>query len=312
MASPQIYKTKLAQLNIKRWNFQSTNLEDAQQAIAKIKKIEMFLQALNSQVASEVKRIERNYKKAKKQSGITILNTFLSDVKMMSEKRQIKERLDAKRTQLLIGYAEVKSISDELLQLYNLQKQNLFTYVQSETGQKSAKTTSAIGKLLEETLSNHQDSNEVNYKTYIRSSAWKKKAEAEKARAGYRCQGCNKSRTEVQLEAHHRTYERLGNELPGDITVLCRDCHQAIEEAKAKSALAAKQKAPNVGTCIRCSDSIDFNLHKPLCLKCYKNWSQERSYSSEEKYCHVCGQTHPTSMSKPACLNCYKEIKFLR
>jgi hypothetical protein len=65
----------------------------------------------------------------------------------------------------------------------------------------------------------------VDYRTYIQSSEWRAKATAAKERAGWRCQVCNKSNEQVSLDAHHRTYERLGKELPEDITVLCRDCH---------------------------------------------------------------------------------------
>lgn len=69
----------------------------------------------------------------------------------------------------------------------------------------------------------------VDYYEYIKSPAWKAKAAAAKKRAGYRCQVCNRHKKEVRLEAHHRTYERLGNERPEDITVLCRDCHELYE-----------------------------------------------------------------------------------
>jgi len=48
-----------------------------------------------------------------------------------------------------------------------------------------------------------------------------------KSRAGGRCQVCN---SPDGLEAHHRTYERLGDELPGDLTCLCRKCHQIFTE----------------------------------------------------------------------------------
>jgi hypothetical protein len=71
-----------------------------------------------------------------------------------------------------------------------------------------------------------------DYYTYIRSPQWRKKADAAKARAGYRCQVCNRPASEITLDAHHRTYERLGNERPEDITVLCRDCHSLFEENK--------------------------------------------------------------------------------
>lgn len=72
----------------------------------------------------------------------------------------------------------------------------------------------------------------VNYYEYIKSPAWKKKADAAKKAAGDRCQICYRHKSEVQLDAHHRTYERLGHELPTDITVLCHDCHKLYEENK--------------------------------------------------------------------------------
>jgi Pyruvate/2-oxoacid:ferredoxin oxidoreductase delta subunit len=64
------------------------------------------------------------------------------------------------------------------------------------------------------------------YQAYIRSEDWRQKAERAKKRAGYRCQVCNHGTSDGRLlEAHHRTYERLGNEQPMDITVLCDECH---------------------------------------------------------------------------------------
>ena len=69
----------------------------------------------------------------------------------------------------------------------------------------------------------------IDYYTYIQSDEWKAKATAAKEAAGWRCQICNRPSSAVQLEAHHRTYERLGHERPDDITVLCRDCHELYE-----------------------------------------------------------------------------------
>lgn len=62
-----------------------------------------------------------------------------------------------------------------------------------------------------------------NYSDYIRSSSWKTKSNAAKVRAGRRCQLCNSTKF---LQTHHRTYERLGKEDPGDLIVLCDDCHK--------------------------------------------------------------------------------------
>ena len=70
----------------------------------------------------------------------------------------------------------------------------------------------------------------TNYQTYIASAAWKQCADAAKARAGWRCQVCNKSSTQVALDAHHRTYERLGRERDADITVLCHECHAKFHD----------------------------------------------------------------------------------
>ena len=66
---------------------------------------------------------------------------------------------------------------------------------------------------------------QIDYKAYIASDEWKEKASAAKERAGYRCQLCNAHKNKTSLHAHHRTYERLTNEEPGDITVLCASCH---------------------------------------------------------------------------------------
>jgi 5-methylcytosine-specific restriction endonuclease McrA len=73
-----------------------------------------------------------------------------------------------------------------------------------------------------------------DYYEYIKSQAWRQRANEAKKRAGYRCQVCNKHRDETQLDAHHRTYERLGRERPEDITVLCRGCHGLYEENRIK------------------------------------------------------------------------------
>lgn len=39
------------------------------------------------------------------------------------------------------------------------------------------------------------------------------------------CQSCS-GRTRLQV--HHRTYERLGREVPSDVVVLCKPCHDKL------------------------------------------------------------------------------------
>jgi hypothetical protein len=67
-----------------------------------------------------------------------------------------------------------------------------------------------------------------DYHQYIQSAEWRAKADAAKERAGSRCQVCNSPKR--PLDAHHRTYERLGEELPEDIIVLCRKCRGLFHE----------------------------------------------------------------------------------
>lgn len=65
----------------------------------------------------------------------------------------------------------------------------------------------------------------VPYTDYLQSPEWRAKREKALRFAGYRCQLCNSPKN---LQVHHRTYERLGNERLSDLTVLCADCHDTF------------------------------------------------------------------------------------
>lgn len=62
----------------------------------------------------------------------------------------------------------------------------------------------------------------VDYRRYIRSASWKRKAAKIRRRAGYRCERCGRA---LPLDVHHITYKRLGYELPSDLAALCKRCH---------------------------------------------------------------------------------------
>ncbi len=66
------------------------------------------------------------------------------------------------------------------------------------------------------------------YREYLQTPHWKRRREEKLLSVGRRCQVCN--RGSVSLDVHHRTYERLGEELDEDLTVLCRDCHSTFHE----------------------------------------------------------------------------------
>ena len=307
MAAPEIYKDKLIELRSKEIDFHPTTAEAAQKSIVKIEKRQLFLEALNKQLTLETKRVEKKYRQAKKAAGITLLDTLFK----VGTSNKNRKMLDEKRQQLLTDYAEANEMSNRISNFYQTKKEQLIDFLGQELGQKPKRLTSTLGGLLPKNSSQPRHRT-PNYQAYLRSPSWKKKAEAAKIRAGNRCQLCNKSRNEVQLEAHHRTYERLGNELPGDITVLCRDCHESHEIAKAKRTLAEKTQKPSRGVCIRCREKIRLNQKKPLCVNCYKAWTKTRDFAVTENYCHVCGKRHASSMARPACLDCYKEIKLNR
>src|SRR5260370_13848674 len=63
------------------------------------------------------------------------------------------------------------------------------------------------------------------YAEYVTSEVWRTRRNQCLERDSYHCQGCG---SEDDLHAHHRTYDRLGNELPDDIITICRTCHSFI------------------------------------------------------------------------------------
>lgn len=70
----------------------------------------------------------------------------------------------------------------------------------------------------------------IEYNEYIKTEEWRQRAEAAKARAGQRCQICNRAAPRVTLTVHHRTFERLGQEQPEDLTVLCHSCYELYDK----------------------------------------------------------------------------------
>jgi len=63
----------------------------------------------------------------------------------------------------------------------------------------------------------------ISYAAYLQTAAWRERAAEAKRRAGGTCALCPST---LELEAHHRTYARVGHELPTDLVVLCNRCHR--------------------------------------------------------------------------------------
>jgi len=67
------------------------------------------------------------------------------------------------------------------------------------------------------------------YLDYIASAAWRTFRKGILKLRGAFCERCSSA---LRLELHHLSYERLGRELPEDVVILCRDCHQKAHGRK--------------------------------------------------------------------------------
>ena len=69
----------------------------------------------------------------------------------------------------------------------------------------------------------------VDYDAYLGSDQWRTRAREIRERDGLTCQVCGA--TDVPLEVHHLTYDRLGHESDEDLLTVCHSCHEAISRS---------------------------------------------------------------------------------
>jgi 5-methylcytosine-specific restriction endonuclease McrA len=69
------------------------------------------------------------------------------------------------------------------------------------------------------------------YLSYLASEAWQLKRWDALERARFLCQRCGRSEA---TDVHHRTYVRLGHELPEDLVALCEICHKISDWERAE------------------------------------------------------------------------------
>lgn len=81
----------------------------------------------------------------------------------------------------------------------------------------------------------------MDYAAYLASPQWWEKRQLAVKRAHGRCAICNAN---GKLNVHHRTYERVGNELPEDLIVLCEDCHALFHKKIPPPPPPKPEKAP--------------------------------------------------------------------
>ena len=68
------------------------------------------------------------------------------------------------------------------------------------------------------------------YRVRMGTIQWQRERELAMERDEYRCQNCGSGE---RLVVHHRTYERVGDEWPQDLVVLCWSCHEWEHERRA-------------------------------------------------------------------------------
>lgn len=66
---------------------------------------------------------------------------------------------------------------------------------------------------------------------YLKTDTWKTKRLKVLQRDRHHCRKCG---TENDLEVHHLTYKRFGNEKLTDLITLCRNCHNKQHPDKLK------------------------------------------------------------------------------
>ena len=63
----------------------------------------------------------------------------------------------------------------------------------------------------------------MDYKLYLQTEEWQRTRLDAIERAHGMCEKCGSA---DNLQVHHKTYERRGEELPEDLIVLCEQCHK--------------------------------------------------------------------------------------
>lgn len=66
----------------------------------------------------------------------------------------------------------------------------------------------------------------AEYERYMRSAKWRNVREQMFKLRGKKCERCDAT---TDLELHHKTYERFGNELPSDLAILCKPHHEIAD-----------------------------------------------------------------------------------
>jgi hypothetical protein len=85
----------------------------------------------------------------------------------------------------------------------------------------------------------------MRYEAHLRSEQWAETKRRLLQERGEQCERCGEG---PPLQLHHKTYERLGHELPSDLELVCLECHPiADEERAAEGRLRSERARYNAG-----------------------------------------------------------------
>lgn len=79
----------------------------------------------------------------------------------------------------------------------------------------------------------------LTYNAYLHTPHWRVVRNRALRLAGFKCTKCQVGR---ELQVHHLSYDRLGEELDTDLEVLCRGCHLGLHVHEAKEAIGVYLK----------------------------------------------------------------------
>ena len=81
------------------------------------------------------------------------------------------------------------------------------------------------------------------YTAHLASPEWQLIRADKLARAGWLCERCGASGVRgAPLHVHHLTYERLGDEPPEDLLVVCPACHEDEDKKRAERTAEAREE----------------------------------------------------------------------
>jgi hypothetical protein len=117
----------------------------------------------------------------------------------------------------------------------------------------------------------------MTYAAYISSEVWRERRVIQLENDGHRCQGCGGA---DDLHVHHVTYDRLGNEAPGDLVTVCEVCHGFIHREQQRSLGSLAQVTDAVLGQIRVSgktapSSWTVPAHTPRHMRGPSDWRQD-------------------------------------